>query len=50
MYIYIMEAKKETRGRKEKDPKEKIVPVTTYVKAKNRIKAKKLIDQVTEGL
>ena len=45
-----MEAKKETRGRNAKDPKDKVVPVTTYVKAKNRIKAKKLIDNAVKGL
>ena len=39
-----------TRGRKKKDPKKKIVPVTTYVRAENLIKAKKIIDKAVEGL
>lgn len=43
-----MEAKKETRGRKEKDKGEKIVPITTYVKAKHRIEAKEAIDKTAK--
>ncbi len=44
-----MEAKT-TRGRNKKDPKKKVVPVTTYVRQENKSKAKKLIDKITEGL
>lgn len=41
---------KKKLGRKKVDPKEKIVPITTHVKAKYKVKGKKLIDEVVKEL
>lgn len=45
-----MENSKSTRGRKKKDPLILIVPVTTYVKKKNKEKAQIIIDKAVKDL